>query len=239
MDDKLVPPKPGKGDVAHSLVKGAIEAVPYIGSMASAAFSALITPPLDKRKQKWTEAVGAAIEELRTCGIDIEALRDDPRFVDAVLQASRIALTTSQQEKLAALQNAIRNSASREAPDIERQHLFLNLVDRFTGWHLRFLDLFDDPRAWYARHDRPCPEHARSSCALAGILNGVFPELQSEKDLREHLWLDLQNNGLIRRIGLENSLADGGAFNQQTTAMGREFVQFVMRNQLPQGRDSS
>jgi hypothetical protein len=37
-------------DIAHSLVKGGLGAIPVIGSLAAEVFGLVVTPPLEKRR---------------------------------------------------------------------------------------------------------------------------------------------------------------------------------------------
>jgi len=50
MKNKL---KPELADHAHMLIKAAISAIPVYGGPAAEIFSAIITPPLSKRRDKW------------------------------------------------------------------------------------------------------------------------------------------------------------------------------------------
>lgn len=65
---------------------------------------------------------------------------------DVTLQASVIALRTSQKEKLEALKNAILNIANGQNVDESLQIMFLSFIERFTVWHIRLLELFQIPR---------------------------------------------------------------------------------------------
>ena len=44
------PNKTTKGDIAHSIAKSGIGAIPVIGSLASEIFGLIVTPPLEKRR---------------------------------------------------------------------------------------------------------------------------------------------------------------------------------------------
>ena len=65
------------------------------------------------------------------------------------MQASQAAIRNHQSEKREALRNAVLNAALPNAPEESIQQLFINQVDTFTVWHIRLLDLFKEPPAWF------------------------------------------------------------------------------------------
>jgi hypothetical protein len=67
---------------------------------------------------------------------------------------------THQEEKLAALRNAVLNSALPGAPDADMQAILLGLVDRLTSSHLRFLTMWDDPPLWFESRGLAPPQAA-------------------------------------------------------------------------------
>lgn len=112
------PPKPGKGDVAHALARAGLRAIPVAGAAATELLNAIVTPLLERRMQQWMEAVAEAFREIEaTKGINLEDLRNNDVFIDIVLQASQIALRSSQEEKLEALRNAVLSAALLNPPE--------------------------------------------------------------------------------------------------------------------------
>src|SRR5262249_15752393 len=117
MADELSPPKAGIGDYVIGTLKGIIGEWPIGGSTPSEFFSLLVGSPLEARRQRFFTEVADALKELQNRQVDVDSLRDDPAFIDTVLQTVRVALSNHQQEKLEALQNAIVNSALPRAPE--------------------------------------------------------------------------------------------------------------------------
>ena len=76
-------------------------------------------------------------------GLSLEALAQNPAFIDAALHATRAALVTSQAAKREALRNAVLNSAISGAPAAHLQRIFVELVDQFNEWHLHILKFFE------------------------------------------------------------------------------------------------
>jgi len=157
-------------------------------------FTSVVAPPLEKRRDEWMQNVGEALQELQTeRGIDPEDLRSNEGFVDTVLQASQAALRTSQQEKRDALRNAILHAALPSAPDQSLQQMFVSWVEVLTVWHLRILNLFDDPPGWFAREGKRTPELVMGS--LSAVLEDAYPELRGRRGFYDQVWNDLHQRG--------------------------------------------
>ena len=110
MTDDYSLPEPTKGDAA--IARAGLGAIPVGGAAAIELLNAIVTPPLERRRQEWMERIGNALKRLEEeKGIILEKLQNNDAFVDIALQASQTALRTSQEEKLDALKNAVLNSS--------------------------------------------------------------------------------------------------------------------------------
>jgi hypothetical protein len=231
-DDNLDPPSRTKGDLTHSSIGAALSAIPSAGGAASALFSLVVMPPLEKRRREWMERVTEALRDLQgKIGLNLEELSANEEFIDCVLHASQVALRTSQKEKLEALQNAILNAASPNPPDQALQLMFLNFVDRFTEWHLRTLQLFHDPVQWFENSDKSPP--GLISGGLFNILIGAYPELSERKEFYELIWKDLFTANLIRVESPNIGLSTEGMLGRITTEIGGQFIDFLAAPSIP------
>jgi len=222
------PPKAGKADLAHALAKAVISEVPLIGAPAAELFSLVVTPPLERRRAEWLNAIADRLKELETKmqGFKIEALKDNPLFITAVLHATIVALRNHQKEKLDALQNAVVNSA--RGIDIEEnlQLMFLNMVDELTPLHLRVLKYFDNPRKWLEEHG------IKFSIYMGGASSGLeagLPELQGQRDLYDTLVTDLYNRGLVGadKTVLHAMMSGDGILASRITELGKKFLKYI------------
>ena len=87
-DKNLEVPKPTATDAAHAVVRAGLGAVPFAGAGAAAAelFSAIVSPPIERRRTEWMERVGIALKELEErAGVNLEALQGNEVFIDAVI----------------------------------------------------------------------------------------------------------------------------------------------------------
>lgn len=130
--------KPEIADVAHTAAKALITAIPVIGGAAAEFFSAIVVPPLSRRRDKWIEDIVEGLQTLekQVDGFKIEELSHNEMFITTVMNASQTAIRNHQEEKLEALRNAVLNAALPNPPDDDLQLMFLNFVDTFTPWHL-------------------------------------------------------------------------------------------------------
>ena len=86
MADDFDPPKAGKGDAAHAVVRAGLGTIPVAGAAATELLNAIVTPPLEKRRQQWMEKVGEALREIEASkGIKLEDLQNNDVFLDIVL----------------------------------------------------------------------------------------------------------------------------------------------------------
>jgi hypothetical protein len=90
----------------------------------------------NKRMDLWLDQLAEAVDQL---GRRFEDLAGDEVFVDAVINATRAAQTTHQQEKLDALRHAVVNSVAPGAPDVDEQARFFRLVEQRSAAHLRHI----------------------------------------------------------------------------------------------------
>ena len=132
MDDqeKYNPPQSSTGDTIHAMARAGLGAIPYVGTAASELLNAIVTPPLERRRNEWMKQIGEALRKLeKQMGVVLESLQEKDEFIDIAIEATQIAIKTSNREKKEALKNAILNSALPSPPEESLQKLFLNLID--------------------------------------------------------------------------------------------------------------
>ncbi len=136
---KLDPPKQTTGDTAYLVTKAIISPIPG----ATELLERFITPPLQKRTEKWMEDVAEVLRMLeQNQGVKLNDLQDNELFITIVAQATTIAIRTHQKEKLIALKNVILNSASSPKTEEDLQLTFIRFVDELTPSHLYLLRSF-------------------------------------------------------------------------------------------------
>ncbi|MHC4791264.1 MAG: hypothetical protein ACYS8Y_07485 [Planctomycetota bacterium] len=134
-------PERTAGDAVYTLAKAGVAAV-AVGA-GKELFSSVITPSLEKRRDKWIESVAGGLKKLEEKVEDfkIENLRENESFVSVVMQASKAAIRNHREEKLEALRNVVLNAARPNAIEENLQLVFLNVVDSLTPSHIKVLKL--------------------------------------------------------------------------------------------------
>ena len=147
-------PNRSAGDAAHAVAKAVAGMVPVAGSALTVLLETVLAPPLERRREKWFQMLGAAVEQLQETveGLSPEALSTNEVFVTVVAQATQVALRTHQDEKLNALKAAVLNSGLPNPPADDLQLMYVRFVDELSPWHIHVLDLFSGPERWMQRH---------------------------------------------------------------------------------------
>lgn len=224
---KYKPPKAGSGDVGYAVVKTGISLIPLAGAPASELLGLIVTPPLEKRRSEWMESIGNALRELeQKINIVLTDLPKNDKFIDAAMDATQIALRTSEKDKLEALKNALLNSALPNSPDESLRKMFFSFIDTFGVFHIKILELFQNPRKWFPKHGMHYPDIIMSG-ALSHLIEKAFPMLSNKRDFYDQIWKDLYLRGLVSIDGLNVMMTAGGVEQKRTTGIGDAFLNFI------------
>ena len=222
----LTPPKDAGGDWVHATVKGALGAIPLAGGLAAELFGMIVAPPIAKRRNQWMEDVAQRIKYFEDKGLlSAKDLSANEQFVDAVFQSTHAAMRTSSTVKREALRNAVINIALRQAPEIAYQQMFLEIIERFTDWHILLLELFQDPREWQQKHNIKFP--VLMAGGLSHIIEHAFPELASKREFYRQVSKDLFSAGLTNTESTGGTMTWDGVLSKRTTDFGDAFLKFI------------
>ena len=153
-------------DLAYAAAAAGVSAVPVVGGPAVELVQAVFGPPLAKRQQRWFEELADAVRILQ--GHDVPL--DSAEFVTAVTQASRIALGTHLDEKIAMLKAAIIHAAFPDRPTDIITARFLRFVDELDPEHFVLLAYLHDPAGHFVSNNIPKPN------VLMGGTGSIFAE---------------------------------------------------------------
>jgi hypothetical protein len=214
-------------EVAQTIARAAISAVPLIGSPAAELMALVFGDPLLERRDAWIERIAAVVVELteKVEGITPESLSNDPAFVTTALHATQVALHNHQEEKLQALQNAVQNSVLPGEPDDDIKITFVHLIDVLTPGHLRLLKFFSDPSVWYRQHE--ITPQRRTMGGLGIVLEEGIPDLKGMREWYDFQWRDLSARGLTNTDNLHVTLTAASLFEPRLSSFGSRFLKFV------------
>lgn len=227
-ENKYKPPKSGASDVGYAIVKAGISSLPIAGALASELLGLIVTPPLEKRRSKWMELVGESLRDLEhKMGVILEELQNNDKFIDAAMDATQIALRTSEKDKLDALRNALLNAALPNSAEESEQKLFFSYIDIFTIFHIKILELFQNPRKWFQKHGMQYPEMMIMSGALSHLIERAFPILKNNMEFYHQIWNDLYLRGLVSTDSLHGKVTANGLEAKRTKGLGDAFLNFI------------
>lgn len=111
-------------------------------------FAYLIQEPVSKRRDAWIVEIAGRLRTLEDrLGKPLaEELKQDEGFTTLLLGATQVAMRNHKAEKIAALANAVMNTAIGIAPEETERSIMLDLVDRMTAQHLAILQLLRSKR---------------------------------------------------------------------------------------------
>jgi len=215
-------------DKAYTNTKALVSAIPGVGGPLAEVFSAIIAPPIAKRRDEWVESIARQLVELqeKVDGFKIEDLSQNETFITVVMHASQVAIRNHQKEKLEALRNAVLNSALPNAPEDDIQLMFLNFVDALTSLHLVILGFLNDPGNCCQRRNVEYPSNMMAD-SISSVLELAIPELEGKRDTYDQVVKDLFSRGLIGTGSLHALTTPAGIFASRTTDFGKRFIKFV------------
>jgi hypothetical protein len=218
------------GDIAYTVAKSGLSSIPIVGGVASELFSMVLTAPVEKRKEEWLVRIYNTLQELqdKVDGFQIEKLSENERFISIMTRASQLAIMNHQEEKLTALHNAIVNTALNISIDENKQMMFINMVDAFTPWHLKFIYYLENPRKRFDESGINRPDFM-----MGGITDGLYayyPKLKNNDELVNVILKDLYNNGIVNTSSIGGSMSNDGIYASRLTDYGKGFLNFIQFN---------
>ena len=214
------------GDKVHRVVRAGLGVLPVGSGTAVEIFNSLVTPPLERRKNKWMVDVTESLHALEEKSeLNISAVFEDEEFISTLIEASSAALKTHEDEKLKALRSAVLNSASGNAPEFSKRELYLRYISELTVWHIKLLDLFNGPTEWGERNEVAFP--SLYSGGRSHVLLVAYPELKDDRGFYDQVWKDLYSRGLVNTESLHGMMTGSGLMEACTTESGRKFIEFI------------
>ncbi|MEE3952233.1 hypothetical protein [Peribacillus frigoritolerans] len=209
-------------EVSYAIAKGGMGSIPLAGGVLSELFGVACSDPASRRRERVLIEMDERLNRLEDEGIQIERLAENDEFLTIAMQAYNIALRTHQDDKRAALMNAISNTAKLSIDENEKL-MMLNYIDTFNEWHLRILAFLDNPEKYFNESNKPNIYMGAKST----ILLSAFPELESRRAFYDHIVRDLAESGLILHDSLHVAITVHGVWASGTTEFGKNFLAFI------------
>jgi hypothetical protein len=220
-------PEPTAADVAQGTARAALAAIPVVGGSITEVMSMVLAPAITRRRDTWLKELADALDQVeqKVDGFKVENLKDDEAFVSAVIDATRTAIGTHKDEKRAALRNALLNIALHRSTDEDQQQIFLRYIDELTVWHLRILQLFQNPPMHLAFKGI---KTGYVSGGSSQVLENVYPELEGRREFYDQVVADLNSRGLFNSPHfLHSTMSAAGMVAKRTTALADALLTFI------------
>ena len=208
-------------DAVEVTYKTLISAIPIGGPLAVNIWDAVQNYSLKKRREKWQKMV-----EIRLSHIEktLEEVGENENFTSAIMKATETAIRTADSDKMTFLADAVANSLESTL-DESRIMIFLNLVDKYTAWHLKILHYFRNPTAF---EDVKMQKYYMGS--PEDPLLDHFPDLKEwSGQLIDKIVKDLYNDGMLDIASLHGTMSPSGMVASRTTELGNEFIDFITK----------
>jgi hypothetical protein len=214
-------PEPEAEDRIMASVTALAGLVPHHCETITGLVNAWFGPPLEKRKRQWCKMLADVVQELcdRFQGFDPKALTDNEAFVSAVIETSRIAISTHQAEKRAILRNALVKIGGGEGPDDDLQQVYFRIIDALTPLHVRILHLI-----WAGPSQ--VPQFSMEN-TYAPLMRQQYPDLMRNPELLGHIIRNLSDFHLTQNMFVGRTFPDVPFAPQLITNEGINFLHFV------------
>lgn len=229
-------PQPTEVDAIQGGARAALAAIPLIGGTVTEVLSMVLAPSVNRRRDEWFKELADGLDQLeaKVEGFKVENLVGNEVFVSGVIQATRAAAATHQQEKREYLRNILLKIAIGKGPGEELQHVFISAIDTFTASHVKVLDVLWNAAGnltqrglWSASSPHGIHDYGKA-------IKTLHPELADQDNLLRYIMADLHNWGLTNLSKPEDAFPQGGS--QAITNMGVEFLTFVLKPAMEQSK---
>ena len=220
-------PEKEKKDHLHDATRIGLNLVPYVGGSLAAVFETVFSAPIDNRKKDWLIRLSEIVNELCKKVEDLtpEKLSNNPEFISICLQASNISVRTHHEEKLRALNNAVKNSVLIDSIDESKKMIFLRIIDNLTPIHFRVLNFLISPQEYIDDLNSRQPNHVTVNYSgLGRIWDKLNDDIKSDSSLVDLAITELKGWGLIHISKFHEAGLDIGSIG---TTLGLEFVGFI------------
>ena len=218
-------PEKEKLDYAHDTTKAALNLIPVVGGALASVFETVFSSPIDKRKEEWLVRLAETVDDLceRVDGLTPEKLSEDSEFVSVYLQASNIAIRTHHEEKLKALNAAVKNTVLRKDIDESKKLIFLRIIDQMTPFHFKVFHFLTYPEKYIQSLNDKLPANTHTHWGdLRNVWDETFTDVKSSNKLIDVVLNDLFGWGFIGSANFHQL-----SMNSAATILGKEFIQFI------------
>ena len=224
--------EPENTQIITTLAKDAIgkvfiSTIPIGGTLINTVWDSVRSYSLEKRRREWEASIEIRLKKLEKA-VTVEEIACNDLFVTALMATSAISFRTAELEKREYLANAVLHSITHKI-DETKLIIFLNLIDKYTVWHIIILTFFQNPLS----SERAQREYDRIGMmsSPAHLLQCVYQDFKDNRELMDKIINDLIADGLLANSSIHATMTSQGIVAKRTTALGDEFLQFITEHE--------
>lgn len=198
--------------------------IPYTET-AKVVYEDVIRPQLGKRGIVFLQSVLDRIFEIVESKpeISVQSILSNPDFAAFVMEATRVAVLTSSEEKREALRNAVLNFVVGLDPGEDLCSVFLRAIADLTPTHIRILRILQKPKFWFRDSGikPPIPEPT-----IEESMRIAFRDFDERRDFYEFLHAELGTRGFAERR-MHPGAFPNRPVTKTITTLGNELLNFI------------
>lgn len=190
------------------------------GTLVTCIWDSIKANAANRRMEDWKNQVEEKLCDLK---LSLDSIGNNELFASAMMKATDIAIKTAEDEKRQYLASAVKNSAMASI-DESVMMIYLDLLDKYTLWHIRILHLFRNPKAF----DQVYVDGITMGSASI-VVEQVYPEIAKEKELLDKIVKDLQNDGMMSEGSyMHADMTANGVVASRITELGNNFLKYIL-----------
>lgn len=205
-------------EIIEISAKTALSVIPVGGALIAGVWDSIKSNCAQKRLEDWQNRIE---ERLSKIELSLEEVGQNENFTSAMFQATELAIKTSENEKREFLANAVLNSLTCTFEE-SIVMMFLNMIEKYTIWHLKILDFFENPEKF---------NNVNKSKYYMGspktVLFDVYPELKEKEKYVDKIVKELYSDGLMTTESLNTMMTADGMVASRTSEIGKDFIRFI------------
>jgi len=206
------------GEIIEITAKTALSAIPVGGALITGVWDSIKSNCAQGRLKEWQMLVESRLSKV---DVTLEEIGNNENFTSAMFQATELAIKTSERAKREYLANAVLNSLSCPFEESVVM-MFLSMVGKYTLWHLKILDFFQDPKKFsQVNRNNYCMGSPKT------VLFDVYPELSYKEAYVDRIVKELYSDGLMNTENLNCTMTSSGMVASRVSDIGKDFIKFI------------
>lgn len=206
------------GEMAEITAKTALSVIPVGGALITGVWDSIKSNCAQERLNQWQTLIE---ERLSKIDATLDDIGKNENFTSAMLQATELAIKTSENDKRVYLANAVLNSLTCPFEESVVM-MFINMIEKYTLWHLKILDFFQNPKKFDGVN-----EGKYYGGSPKNVLFDVYPELSDKEEYVDKITHELYSDGLMNTENLDCIMTSSGMVASRVTEIGNDFINFI------------